>query len=195
MGSMTLHIKNARFAAFPCWLEPWGDYFDIAPDRILTLVSSGPHGEYLELVFDDDRITTWSDSGCTIEPFDAQGSIVPGRLQSAPVPLYPPNVGPATRGLPPSDTRRAELLLHNHSQAALTLFLPSEAYTFGQGDRCLVVVEANTDGPVRVEIADDAICIRGWDGSQVQALGDPEDSDKTDSSSPYEGKGLGDEDT
>jgi hypothetical protein len=165
----TVRLRNARLGPVEYVLEPWGEVYELRPGATLRLVADGLNGEYLEIVFGEARVTTWSDTGSTVAHFEGDRELGPGLALRPRVPRYPPGFRRQPLPLPRSAAHRVELLLLNHGKHLLALLVPSqpEQYTLPRGARCAVVAEGMTAGPIELELREDAVLVYGWPASRI----------------------------
>lgn len=78
----TLTLHNRRAEATRLWLEPWGDFIEIAPDRTIWVVGTGPPGQGFEFSLREVDSAVYGWQGSTIVVTDPDGQ----ELWRSPVP-------------------------------------------------------------------------------------------------------------
>ncbi|MGZ3583404.1 MAG: hypothetical protein ACXWQ5_08585 [Ktedonobacterales bacterium] len=169
---VTLRLRNVHTTSISYYLEPWGEAYVLHSGGTLTLISEGPNGEYMECVLNEASVTTWNDTGSTVDLFEGEQELGPGIGRRPPVPRYPPGFGRPTLPLPLLREHRIELLLHNDGGHPLALSVPaqSERYTLPSGTKCAIVAEGVNAGPIELELAEGTVNIHGWPASQITIL-------------------------
>lgn len=167
----TLRLRNARPDSVEYLLEPWGEVYEPRAGATLTLISSGPTGGYVEVVFGEERVTTWSDTGSTAT-LECDHEFGLYRGPRPPVPPYPLRVSRATPPLRRPAAHRVELALHNDGAYPLALWTTpqSDQYTLSPGAKRTVLAEGETAGPVELELRRSGVLVSSWPALRIAVL-------------------------
>lgn len=68
-----LTIHNRRAETTRLWLEPWGDFIEIAPDHTICVEGTGPPGYGLEFSLREVESAVYGWQGSTVVVTDSDG--------------------------------------------------------------------------------------------------------------------------
>ncbi|MBA2449532.1 MAG: hypothetical protein H0V51_16050 [Chloroflexi bacterium] len=89
-GITATRLVNARDITIKCYLEPWGEEFEMPPGAIFRVVARGPQGDGLEVTIADEQITVWGWPGSVVRLFHDGVELGAGEWERTPVPPMPP---------------------------------------------------------------------------------------------------------
>lgn len=158
-----IRLRNATVAPIEHVLEPWGDMFELRPGKTLTLLPEGSNADYLEVVFEEGRVTTWSDAGSTVSVLEGDGARNASHPSRPAVPPYPAGV---RRRQPPEarpGVHRIELVLINAGHRPLTLSVLAQGarYTLDPQDTHTVASEIEPLGMLVLDLHEDLVVVHG----------------------------------
>jgi hypothetical protein len=84
----SLRLTNERTSMLTCFLEPWGEQYEVPAETTIVAVAKGPVGGALDLVLCDDSITLYGWGGSVVTLYREDGRpLGPGEAGRPPVPL------------------------------------------------------------------------------------------------------------
>ena len=81
-----LRVRNDYPFAVRFSLEPWAEEVTMPPNGIFEIIASGPHGDFLEVMLGDHRITVHGWSGSVASVFNGREQVLDCKI---PAPRLP----------------------------------------------------------------------------------------------------------
>jgi hypothetical protein len=82
-----LRVRNDHPFAVQFSLEPWAEEVTMPPNGIFEIIAKGPHGDFLEVMLGDHRITVYGWSGSVASVFNGREMVLDCQI---PAPRTPP---------------------------------------------------------------------------------------------------------
>ena len=82
-----LRVRNNHSFAVQFSLEPWAEEVAMPANGIFEIIAKGPHGDFLEVMLGDHRITVYGWSGSIASVFNGREKVIDCQI---PAPRTPP---------------------------------------------------------------------------------------------------------